>query len=239
MSRETNIFRTRTLLDSPYPSSPTLHQFVQAELRGEQDIVNQLNNTGKPWQVSTFELVSNSFQDTYEISANQFGKALYVVKATDNVQVPFVSVEFTDITDLTYGQVWNTAGSFYPNPTFEQFAFYRTAPDSIPMVKIQPLPQQQAVYTVSYLIGDVGTGDPLSASYAVPEYATLLQLRNAMFFALSGTCRWFEDDERNYAKSDRLAKAFAYELERKERSFAEYIRSLVHSQMVDCDADWR
>jgi len=46
-SRQENIFRVRSLLDDPYASSPSLHKLVQAELRQEQTMANQLNNTGK------------------------------------------------------------------------------------------------------------------------------------------------------------------------------------------------
>lgn len=242
-SRQENIFRTRSLLDDPYPQSPSLHRLVQQELSGEQDICNQLNNTGKAWSTATVDLVLSPNQDTYEINASNFGKPLYVVKATNNIYVPYISVPFDDITDLNYGQVWggynNIYGGLYTeNSTPERMAFYRNGIiDATKMVKIQPMPQYSATYTISYLIGHIGTDDPLSSAFALPEHATLLQLRNAMALALGGYCQWYEDYVRNEQKAKMLVEGFKYQLSIKESIFKEYISSLSHSRMTITD-DW-
>jgi len=156
-NRQENIFRMRTLLDTPYASSPNLHLFVQQELSEEIDIINELNNTGVAWAENSTQLVSNGFQDTYEISASDFGKPLYVLRATNDPFVPYISVPFGDITTLDYGVVWGginsiTDGFFTNNVTPEKFAFYRSgAVNPINKVRIQPLPQQSATYTISFI----------------------------------------------------------------------------------------
>ena len=238
-TRLENIARIRTLLDSPFGQSPNLHRIVQQELSEEVDIINELNNTGKPWITDSTTLTSNGTQDTYEMSVSNFGKPLYVVKETNNIYQPYIYVPFGDLTSQNYGQVWSYGqGVIQSDPTIEKMSFYRQGmTNQSYKVKIEPVPQTPTTYIISYLPGYMGTDDPLEATIAIPEHATLVQLRAAT--ALLPYCQWFEDDAKNSMKRKELMESFAYQLNRKEQLFSKYIKNLIIPKMVDADSDWR
>ncbi len=69
---------------------------------------------------------------------------------------------------------------------------------------------------------------------ALPEFATLGQVRNSM--ALLNYSEWYDDFEKNRIKRADLAKGFEYELSIKEPLFEAYKRSLVHPKIVLVDS---
>lgn len=237
------IFRTRDLLDSPRLQSPSFHQILRGELSCEQDLANELNNTGKPWTVSTYQLNYTSGQDSYDINVSDMGKILFVVRLTNNPYIPALPVPFADLNELHYGTLWGTFynlysgwGAYALSETIEQMSFYRTGlVDQSIKVQIQPMPQDSATYVITYLAGVISNDDPLESAIALPEFATLTQLRNAT--ALLPYCQWTDDRKEDMARKQELAQAFAYQLERKERALAEYKSSLVIPSTVEI-GDW-
>jgi hypothetical protein len=240
-TRTENLFRIRSLLDDPYPQRPALHQLLRQEISEEQDVLNAVNNTGKAWTTAEYDLVLSPTEDTYEISATDFGKPIFVVRPTGNQYQPWISVPFTDVAELDYNTIWNGyqsvyTGLFGQSSTPEKMAFYRTgAVNSQYMVKVQPMPSENHTYTITYLVGYMGNDDPLEAIAALPEHAGLIQIRAAM--ALLPYSAWYDDEDMNQAKRKDLAGAFMYQLERKEELFDIYIRGLAHGRIVQTD-DW-
>lgn len=241
VTRQENLLRLRDLLDNPQPNAPSFHQILRQELSEERDIVNATNNSGKPWAVAEYQLNYTVGLSTYDINVDDFGKCLFVVKATNNPYIPFLPVPFEDLSSQQYGTVWGWFNNTYwqawsLTETPERMSFYREGVINPQYkVKINPLPQQSAVYTITYLPGFLGNDDPLSSSLQMPEHAELVRLRGAT--ALLPYSRWSEDENANSNKRKELAQGFAYQLERKEDLFKKYIRSINIPRQVTIE-DW-
>jgi len=237
VTRLQNVFRIRDLLDNPFPNKPSLHQIFREEISVEQDIVNETNNTGRPWATAEYQLNYTTNQSKYPINVNNFGKVLQVLKVTGNTWLPYVPVPFDDLTEQTYGRLlfdfYGVYGSVFPmSETPEHMSFYRSSVlNSQYMVEIQPMPATNWEYIITYMPGYIGVDDPLSAAIQLPEYAELVRLRAAM--ALLTYSAWYEDDEMNRKKREDLAKGFAYQLARKEALFSKYIRNINIPRTVD------
>ncbi len=242
-TRSENIWRTRDLLDNSYPNKPSFHQYLRQTLSEEQDIITMLNNTAQPWTVAEFTLNYRPGLAYYDINVNDMGKILYVVRLTQNSYIPAIPVPFTDLANLQYGTLWNTfyncyngLGSYFLSETIEQMAFYRTgAVNQQVRVQIQPQPVESCQYVISYLVGPISQDDPLETTAALPEFATVIQLRAAM--ALLPYTQWTEDRGQDLERKKELAAAFQYQLARKELQMKDYVRQLTHARMVDVE-DW-
>lgn len=225
------------------PNRPSFHQLLRQEISTETDIANALNNTGQSWTTATYQLNYNPNQSEYILNATDIGRILFVVRLTQNQWIPALPVPFQDMATLRYGTLWSNFYSMYNGwgayvlpETIEQMSFFRsgvTNPET--KVIIQPMPLETAIYEITYLIGEFGNDDPLESSIALPEFATMGQLRNAM--ALLPYTQWSEDRAADMARKQELAAAFQYPLNIKEPLFNEYKRSLVHPQTVDV-GDW-
>lgn len=240
-TRQESIFRMRDMLDNPYPSSPSFHKLLRQQISEEIDIVNSLNNSSQPWCVGEYQLNFNPAQSVYTINATDFGKPLFMTRATGNPFIPQVPVPFTDLNALQYGTIWNAFYNFYNGwggynlpTTIEQAAFSRTgATNQEFKVTFQPMPQTTAVYTIIYLIGYFGSDDPLSTASALPEFATMTQLRGSL--ALLPYCQWSDDRSKDLERKQELRDAFLYQLSRKEQDFLAYKRNLVHPRIVEIE----
>jgi len=240
VSRTQNIFRIRDLLDNPLPNRPSFHRLMTQEISEEMDIVNATTNVAKPWATSTFQLNYTAGQDSYDINVSDFGKILYVVKQTTNPYIPYISVPFDDVSQQDYGTIYNYYGSYgqaFALPvTPEKMSFFREGVlNSQFKCTIQPQPQESATYILTYLSGYIGIGDPLSAATQMPEHAELVRLRAAM--ALLNYAEWGDDKAENREKRKDLAQGFAYQLERKEMLFRNYITAMTSKRTVEID-DW-
>lgn len=238
VTRQENLYRIREGLDFPYPQKPNLHTVLRIELNNEQILCNQLNNTGKAWATATYNLSTSGDEDTYSLPFN--GKPLFVVRESGDPNYPLISVPFDDVNELKYGTLGNAFSNlpFQTNPTIERMAFYRQGfLDATPKVKLVPTPNVDREYQITYLLGYLGTDDPLSVSLALPEHAAIVRYRSQMEIALGGFAQWFEDEDRNRRKADDLVKSYTYALSMLEPNFKEYISNLVHPKMVDI-LDW-
>ena len=240
VSRIQNLFRVRDLLDGCLPNRPNFHQIFRQLISEEMDVVNATLNTGIPWATATYQLNYSPGQTSYDINVSDFGKILYVVKQTTNPYIPFIAVPFDDISQQEYGTIYNYYGSYgqaFAMPeTPERMSFYREGVlNSQFKCTIQPQPQESATYILTYLPGYIGTSDPLSSATQMPEHAELVRLRAAM--ALLNYADWGDDKAENRQKRADLMQGFAYQLERKERLFVNYITSINRPKSVDI-SDW-
>jgi hypothetical protein len=241
-TRENNIFRIRDLLDNPLPNAPSFHTIFRQCISEEQDIVNQLNNTGIAWGVKEYQLNYTPSIDTYQINVEDWGKVMLVVKETGNPYVPYVPVPFTDLAEQRYGTIlsafYGVYGTLFPaSETIERMAFYREGTtDAQYMVKINPRPNMSWTYLITYMPGYMGTDDPLETATQMPEHVDLLRLRAAM--ALLGYSKWSDDEAFNRQKRLELADSpygFKYQLVRKEQLFSRYIQSINIPRTVEVD----
>jgi hypothetical protein len=230
ITRIENIFRMRDLLGNPNPQKPSFHQLFRQEISEEMDIVNATNNTGLPWATATYQLNYSTNQNVYSINVSDWGKVLYVCRLTGDPYVQRITVPFDDLNNQRYGYVWQDfwgayGGVPWVSETPEHMSFYRDGvTDAQYKVSINPRPSQNYTYEITYIPGYIGIDDPLEAGIQMPEHAELVRLRGAM--ALLNDTEWIDDFDKNrLLRSDR-AKGFEYQLNRKERLFSEYIKSI-------------
>lgn len=238
ITRQQNIFRIRDGLDNPYPSNPSFHLVLKQEISEEMDIVNAAQQSGKPWAVQEYQLNYNPNQSTYTIDADDWGKVMYVVRETFNPYVQYIDVPFDDLGNLHYGVTWQGwYGTLFPfTQTPERMSFYREGVmDASIKVKIYPQPQQSFTYHIGYVPGYIGTENSLESALQLPEHAELVRLRAQT--ALLPYAKWHEDEAANSAKRQELAASFAYQLQRKESLFDNFIRNINLPRTVTVE-DW-
>ncbi len=223
------------------PNKPSFHQLYQQELSDELDVLNKLNNSGRPWSLEQTQLnYSPNGTGKFELDM-QPGKVLFVTRTTTNPYIPFLPVGIDDITDAQYGSILATYGNLYGwafnlSQTIERISFYREGvTDQSYWCQIQPMPQESAVYTIYYLPSTPDADAALTSAMALPEYSELVRIRSAA--ALLPYSSWFEDEDQNSNKRKELATSFSFQLERKEQLFKDYIRAIAKPRMVDLD-EW-
>ena len=240
VTRIQNLMRVRDLLDNPLPNRPSAHQIFRQLLREEMDIVNETNNTGKPWALKEYQLNYTPNTSDYAINVEDFGKVLYVVRVQGDPYIRFLNVPFDDVNTAHYGTIWqNWYGNAYgvvpwASETPERMSFYRSGVlNAQAMVKIQPLPQQSWTYIVHYIPGYIGTQDPLETATQLPEMAELLRYRVAG--ALLSYAEWGDDKAENREKRKELALGFTDPRSRKEAIFSKYVKSIAIPKTVDIE----
>lgn len=247
-TRIENIKAVRDWLGNPRPNSPSFNSLLRQELAEEQRIANSLNNTGKAWSTQTYTLnYPAGGQNTFTINAANFGKVLFVTRLLpQNPYISAIPVPFTDINELQYGTILAPFYSIYSNwmtvpaNTIEKMAFYREGVINPQFkVKIEPLPRESCQYEITYLVGAVGRDDPLESTLAVPEYAVLIQLRNAL--AQLPYAEWSDDVNYNLMRKKELRESFLFQLYGEDgrgghtAEYNEYKKSLVHPKIVEVD----
>ncbi len=240
-TRTDNIFKIRSLLNEPLPNTPNFNALLRQELSEEADILNASNNTGVPWAVETTQLNYYPGQASYDLNVSNFGKPYLVTRIVNSPYIHRINVRFDDLNNQQYGTIWNTYGAFAGLPWAfkdapEKISFFREGVlNSQYRVTIQPQPQQFCVYEITYIPGYLSDDDPLQSAIQMPEHATLVQLRAAM--ALLPYCKWSDDIKADTLMKQQLRDAFAYQLERKELIFKQYLQSLIIPKQVDI-SDW-
>lgn len=242
-TRIESLLRARNYLDNPYPSAPDLSMLLQAELSEEANILNATNNTGKPWAVNVYQLNYNPGLGKYPVNATDFGKPYLVTRVVPGPYITRINVPFTDMNQQRYGAIWPWyayGGPWSVESTTEQMSFFREGvTDSQYYVTIEPQPQQNATYEITYIPGLVGDDDPLEVSIQLPEHAALVQLRVAM--ACLAYAKWYEDENENRIKRKEIAASLDYQLHGrdgrggKEALFKEYVSSIAIPRTVEIE----
>lgn len=230
-TRLENLARVRQYLDTPYPSRPSFAQAFQMELSVEADILNESNNSDRPWAVEMTQINYSPTNLPINITVGNFGKPILVTRVvTNNPYINRVVVPFQGYNNQLYGTVWQMWDSFAGwawniNETPERMTFFREGvTDAQVSVTVQPQPQQAVIYEISYIPSRPDDDAPLEAQIQLPEMSELVQLRVAT--QLLPYAAWYENEDENRAKRKDLAAAFAYQLERKEKIFERYVSSI-------------
>lgn len=238
-TRAQNLQRIRTLLDTPQPSRPDFNTLFQLELSTEADILNTTSNSGQPWAVNVFQLNYTPGLDSYNITADGFGKPILVTRVLPGPYITRLPVDFADLTHLQYGTVWQMWSQWGWGMTSapERMSFFREGVlDAQVAVKIEPAPIESAVYEITYIPAYTGEQDPLESVIQLPEMATLVQLRVAA--AALPYAAWYEDEAQNRARRAELAQSFEYQLSTKEPIFRDYVRNITRPKDVILDSAW-
>jgi hypothetical protein len=184
-----SIAKERELLFDPLEQKPTVKQFFGATLREFQNFHNSLGLTSQPWSTKEFNITLNGGGD-YLISDSGIGKVLFVTANNyGNYNYP-VSVNFTDLSDLSndwwfYNQAIDTSFIYYdryPN----KLAFFRK--DGELYLRSNPNYYPVCDLTITAATGNWSQDASLQDSAVLSEYHHLPEIRAAK--NLLPNCKW-------------------------------------------------
>jgi hypothetical protein len=225
--------QVRDLLDYPLFQRPNPHQIFAELIRQWQFMVNQLNNTRRPWTVpqTPTTITSVAGQAEYLIIAADFGKPLFVYRELDNdilLPVPFADYA-SEIHNQSY-EFWIAPLESGLSPVYsgEKVSFYRT-PTGSKLMRIYPVPEESGnEYKVVYASGyqDLIASEKEDETI-LPEWSDYRCLRAAL--KLLGKCEWEgltraeNADKRREMKSDHLL-----DYSEQKAEFENYISNVQH-----------
>ena len=223
--------KIRTWLGRPKAQKPSPHDILNQMLTDEQALNLRLTNTGKPWSLVSQNIVTVAGTSTYSITqpvtANQSaGKVHFVVRATDDVNLPYVAIPYDDFNQLDYGKMPTGVNANLAVP--EKISFYRTnMQDQTIKAVIQPVPQEVLTYTVWFFTGDLDRlYAAMSSSAAINELSDWLDLNSTM--ALLPYSEWneYKRGEETMMRQKTLAAGLMFQLEKLNPTVDTFISSM-------------
>jgi len=206
--------KIRTLLDYPISQKPSAHAILNAMLMEEQTLVLQLTNSQVPWNLVSSTITTVSGTHTYEISQpvsayQSSGKAHFVVRSTNNTDLPYLPVPFDDFSEQNYGNMPPSGQVNSALSVPELISFYRTGQQNQTIqAVIQPVPQEVLTYTVWFFTGSVDRQRSLmEGTGPIIELADYLDWKAAL--QLLAVSEWSDDEVKNDNKRKGLAMTFA------------------------------
>jgi hypothetical protein len=232
--------RIGAYLNDPYSQRPSPDRRLKALLTIEQTLNLRITNTGKPLNLISVDIATVSGTDTYEISQpvesyQNSGKAYYVIRETDNADLPFLSIPFTDFSELMYGKMppQGEVNSALAVP--EKIAFYRTGQQNQAIkAVISPTPQEVLTYTVWFTTGFLDRSHALMDGVGLmPELTDYKCLKAA--FALLPYCEWRDDDNYNAGQRQTLAVGIGAQIAELEPIVEKYLSNINAPKSFDMD----
>lgn len=236
----------RAFLDDAKSQKPSPHRILNQMLVTEQSLNLRLNNSRNPWEILSTTITTVDGTDTYSITQpisayTNSGKVHFVVRATDDTNLPYVPVEFDDFNSQSYGEMPPVVSVNSALAVPEKISFYRTGiQDQVIKAVISPTPQGVMTYTVWFLAGSLDSAHALMSQVGpVSELSNYKCLKTAM--ALLPYCEWRDDDQFNIDKRKMLGAGFMLQLgdiNRKgdlEHTVAGYISQLNAPKSFDMD----
>lgn len=194
-----SVAHIRELLFDPLANRPTVKQVFGTCLREYSNFMNSLALTSQNWATKEFNVNLNGGRADYLVSDDSIGKILFVTANNyNNYQYP-VSVNFTDLSDLstdwwyfnyTVGQspLWAYNG-YYNN----KIAFYRK--DGSLYIRSNPNYYPICNLTVTAATGNWSQDAGLQDSAVLSEYHHLPEIRAAK--NLLPNCKWQDPPDLN------------------------------------------
>lgn len=203
---------------------------LDEQLQQEQMLLLRLSNTRKPWSLVSATITTVADQGTYTveqpISSYQYpGKVHYVARATENSDLPYLSVPFDDFPDIEYGELPpTTVNESLTVP--ERISFYRSGIQGQTFqAVISPTPQEALTYTVWFLTGSLDKSQALMTQTGpLTELADYIDLKAML--QLVGRCRWRDDEQFNATEQARLATGFERKISDYEPIVEKYIQNI-------------
>lgn len=221
----------RAGLDYPKSQKPNPDQTLRAMLTAEQTLALRLGNTRKPWNLISYTLTTVSGTSSYTVTQpvsvyQNSGKPHFVVRATDNTDLPYLPVEFDDFSEVAFGEMPPEGSVNSALAVPERLSFYRTGQqDQTIKIVVQPTPQEVLTYTVWFFTGSVNRAYSLmSGTGPITELNDYLDLKAML--TLDPIAEWFDDEERNDSKRKRLAMGHANQLAELEPIVEKYISNI-------------
>ena len=218
MTVEEMIAQVKVLLDEPNTEHPSKRQIMQALSSNLQQYHNELQITGAPWSIKTWQLDVVPGQSEYPVTVQDMGKPMLVLSKVSDPLVPEREVQITNMENFDY-----------PHST-PAIAFYgKSALSHAYNCRIVPEPSQAASYTVWYKVGPIPFVS-LTDELLMPEHHHLILHRTAI--ACLPYCRWYDFDKEYWAvKMANLGQALKYSVEQYEDSFGRWKNNQKSEQM--------
>ena len=223
--------KIRTWLDGSFSNKPSPHTILNQMLTVEQSFILRLTNTRATWHLIDYTLTTEEDVDTYEIEQpaaayQNSGKVHFVLRSTDNEQIPSLPVPFDDFSTPHSGQM-PAAGQV--NPALyvpERISFYRTnIQNQAIKAVISPTPQEVLTYTIWFFAGSLDRDRALMANTGpITELSDYLDLKTV--FALLPYAEWRDDDQFNENKRRSLGTVIGAQIAELEPIVDTYIKDL-------------
>lgn len=228
--------QTRLLCDEPLPQRPSGRRVLQAVLANTQNFYSRLENTGQAWSLKPdYSLqVSPGTTDFLLAVDESYGKPVQVLSTylqnPSYIQryIPFrefASMQF----DWPYpvnlaSWIW-TDGS--PCTAMRMAFFYRD--DGTRWVRVLPMPQLTATYTITFASGDWVSTSAIDSSPVLSQFHALVETWSAE--SILPSCQWWGDEKMNQNHRKELAMSLKNDEVRYADEFDRYCRNLVVDQI--------
>lgn len=238
----------RIRLVDPLPQSPSLRHMFQMVKDSTQTAFNRLANTGKAWATNEVQLNVSSGTEDYLIPVGvSFGKPLQVLTYyPQNPSTIERYVDFYDLTDLNFNwpfpqNLGSWIGNWDGSPnTAMRMAFFRVGGSDEVWVRVKPIPQLSATYTITYSIGNWVNDAALADSPLLSQFHQLFEVW-ACQSALPHSS-WWADERENRERRKELAVSLKNDEMRFLPDWEMHIHS-IHLDHMDTrvgafDGDW-
>lgn len=238
--------RVDQLLRFPKAQQPSQLQRMKTVLAKYQSMFNQLTNTGVSWATAETVLTVSQGVEDYELTnAGNFGKALLInTLGPGNPSyiprpIPVFGIEnlfFDEYLPKNVGNWWGTWDGTTANAL--RMAFFRKAGFNNTYVRVYPVPQIAAEYSILYSIGDWADSAALQSEMLLPEHHELAAVRASI--SLLPSADWVDDEGMNSNRRKELGMALANDQAEYSANWVEYIRTIAHPRMVyrQCYGGW-
>ncbi len=225
--------KARMDLDEPRPGQPSFRLVLNATLRSVQSLINRLSNTNKAWASGETELNVVPQQFEYPLNVDTtFGKPLAIsVTQPGNPGLIPRTIDMFEVQNMWFD--WglpNNVASYFTMPdgspnTAQRIAIFRKEgiADNI-YVRVLPIPQLAATYTILYTIGNWIDSAALTTSPVLTEHHDLVAVITAK--SLLPSCKWWDDEEENRKKRRELFTSLEDTREGLQEDFDRYIGSM-------------
>jgi hypothetical protein len=233
--------KIRTLLDFPREQQPRPHQILTQMLIAEQSMLLRLTNTRQPWHLISSNIVTVDGTSEYTVAQpvsayQQAGKVHFIIRATDNTDLPYLPVPFDDFSQQNYGVMLPTGTVNSELAVPEKVSVYRSASvNQGYRLVIQPTPQEVLTYTVYFYVGGLDRSQATPTQTGpVTELDDYQDIETCL--ALLPITKWLDDEEANTRKGMAIGTGLKFQLDRLEPIVRDYIKSINHPLSFDLDS---
>jgi hypothetical protein len=218
MTVEEMIAQIKVLLDEPNTEHPSKRQIMINLSSNLQQYHNELQLTGAPWNIQTWQLDTVPGTSEYQVMAQNWGKPMLVLSKTTEPQGVEEEVQISNIENFDFPHSTPTI-AFYGKGALSHGLFCRIVPE----------PSQAKSYTIWYKGGPIPFVS-LTDELTMPEHHHLIIHRTAV--ACLPYCRWYDFEKEFWGvKMAGLQQALQYSLQGYEDSFGRYKNNQKSEQM--------
>lgn len=239
------INRVRRRLNNPLAQAPTDRQILDRGIDELRNATMTANNTGNAWAVEEYTVTTEADTRRYEVTANDFGKALLVCTVPSTVPgvvEPEMPLQFTQLEQLPRDWAWLSDTGWWwslwlcdVSQRSRYAAFFNFLDGSAgfkTVMEIRPTPQAGELYRVLYQVGDWSQSMNSTVAFQFPFPSLDFHFVTLISDSLLPVARWTHDENANIRQAVALERGYAKDLERSTPTWEDYISSLSVSDIV-------